>query len=129
MLLMFYRADVLEASRHGVPSSWEDLLQVATALNGTDLDGDGNRDYGVCISTTPGAPALTCCKDMRCPVQSRWVLGVLKAAEAAKTSCENSDCAGSACAVRQLLVLAAHKTTNPPFILANDATGRPCILR
>jgi multiple sugar transport system substrate-binding protein len=54
LLLMYYRADALEARGLEVPSSWDDLLEVAAALNGTDLDGDGQGDYGTCVGSAAG---------------------------------------------------------------------------
>ena len=40
--------------------SWEQLVDAAAALNGTDVDGDGAAEYGICLAAGPGClgPAL-----------------------------------------------------------------------
>ncbi|KAG2453357.1 hypothetical protein HYH02_001581 [Chlamydomonas schloesseri] len=46
---MYYRRDVL--AKHGldVPATWDEFLDVARIVNGTDMNGDGVPDYGVCL--------------------------------------------------------------------------------
>ncbi len=34
--------------------SWEQLVDAAAALHGTDVDGDGAAEYGVCLDVGPG---------------------------------------------------------------------------
>ncbi|GFR41833.1 hypothetical protein Agub_g2611 [Astrephomene gubernaculifera] len=40
--------------------SWEQLVDAAAAVNGTDFNGDGAAEYGICLEVSPGclAPAL-----------------------------------------------------------------------
>ncbi|GIL84486.1 hypothetical protein Vretifemale_13149, partial [Volvox reticuliferus] len=46
---MFYRRDVLEAMGLSVPVTWDDFVATAAKVNGTDMNGDGRPDYGVCL--------------------------------------------------------------------------------
>lgn len=46
---VYYRTDVFADAGLEPPKTWEDYLTVAAALNGTDLNGDGEADYGSCI--------------------------------------------------------------------------------
>lgn len=46
---MYYRRDVLAAHNLTVPRTWDDFLAVAAKTNGTDMNGDGRPDYGVCL--------------------------------------------------------------------------------
>ncbi|KXZ51311.1 hypothetical protein GPECTOR_13g798 [Gonium pectorale] len=46
---MYYRHDVLKALNLEVPATWEEFMMVAKAANGTDMNGDGVHDYGVCL--------------------------------------------------------------------------------
>ncbi|GLI66107.1 hypothetical protein VaNZ11_009817, partial [Volvox africanus] len=46
---MFYRRDVLEAHGLPVPVTWDDFVATAAEVNGTDMNGDGKPDYGVCL--------------------------------------------------------------------------------
>jgi ABC-type glycerol-3-phosphate transport system substrate-binding protein len=48
---MFYRKDVLAAKGLLPPESWEEVLLLATQLNGTDVDGDGVGDHALCFNT------------------------------------------------------------------------------
>src|SRR5689334_11577340 len=47
---VYYRKDSLAAAGLQPPQTWDDYLNVAKALNGKDLNGDGQPDYGSCIS-------------------------------------------------------------------------------
>jgi multiple sugar transport system substrate-binding protein len=47
--MVYYRKDVLEANGQAVPKTWDDYLAVAAAINGKDMNGDGEADYGSCI--------------------------------------------------------------------------------
>ncbi len=50
MDLLFYRKDLLaRVNATGPPQTWTELLRMARALNGTDLNGDGRADYGICM--------------------------------------------------------------------------------
>ncbi|HEY2981549.1 MAG TPA: extracellular solute-binding protein [Anaerolineales bacterium] len=53
MHMVYYRIDSLAAAGLEPPKTWDDYLNVAKTLNGTDLNGDGEADYGSCISKAP----------------------------------------------------------------------------
>src|SRR6185503_8947109 len=53
MHMVYYRTDSLAAAGLEPPKTWDDYLNVAKTLNGTDLNGDGEADYGSCISKAP----------------------------------------------------------------------------
>ena len=48
--MLYYRTDVLEAAGLEPPKTWDDYLTVASTLHGQDMNGDGEGDYGSCIS-------------------------------------------------------------------------------
>src|ERR1041384_3181562 len=50
---VYYRIDSLKEAGLEPPKTWDDYLAVAKALNGKDLNGDGEPDYGSCISKAP----------------------------------------------------------------------------
>lgn len=52
--MVYYRIDVLEEAGLEPPRTWEDYLTVAGAVHGTDMNGDGEADYGSCISKARG---------------------------------------------------------------------------
>ncbi|MEM1365421.1 MAG: extracellular solute-binding protein [Pseudomonadota bacterium] len=47
--MLYYRTDVLAEAGLEPPATWEDYLEVAAAINGKDMNGDGEPDYGSCI--------------------------------------------------------------------------------
>ncbi len=47
--MLYYRTDILEANGLAPPRTWEDYLDVAAAIHGQDMNGDGEADYGSCI--------------------------------------------------------------------------------
>lgn len=47
--MIYYRTDIFEAAGLQPPKTWEDYLAAAAQFNGTDLNGDGETDYGSCI--------------------------------------------------------------------------------
>ncbi len=51
---VYYRTDVFKDNNLTPPTTWEDYLKVASALNGKDLNGDGTTDYGSCIPKKRG---------------------------------------------------------------------------
>jgi len=53
MHMVYYRIDSLADAGLEPPKTWDDYLAVAKALNGKDLNGDGEADYGSCISKAP----------------------------------------------------------------------------
>jgi multiple sugar transport system substrate-binding protein len=48
--MMYYRTDLLEEAGLEPPKTWDDYLTVAETFDGQDLNGDGEPDYGSCIS-------------------------------------------------------------------------------
>ncbi|MCI0710287.1 MAG: extracellular solute-binding protein [Chloroflexi bacterium] len=48
--MVYYRVDVLEELGMEPPRTWDDYLAIAAAANGMDMNGDGEGDYGSCIS-------------------------------------------------------------------------------
>jgi multiple sugar transport system substrate-binding protein len=48
--MVYYRIDVLEEAGLEPPKTWDEYLEVAAAVHGTDMNGDGEGDYGSCIS-------------------------------------------------------------------------------
>ena len=51
--MMFVRKDILEATGLPIPNTWNELLVVAAALNGTDMNGDGVPDRSLCLNRKP----------------------------------------------------------------------------
>ena len=47
--MLYYRTDILAANGLEPPRTWEDYLDVAAAIHGQDMNGDGEADYGSCI--------------------------------------------------------------------------------
>ncbi len=55
--MVYYRKDLLEKEGMKPPATWDDYLAIAKAFHGKDLNGDGDPDYGSCISKKRGAQA------------------------------------------------------------------------
>jgi multiple sugar transport system substrate-binding protein len=53
----YYRTDLLEEAGLEPPKTWEEYLEVAEFFHGKDLNGDGDPDYGSCISKKRAAQA------------------------------------------------------------------------
>lgn len=47
--MMYYRKDLLDDAGLSVPTTWDEYLEVAKALHGKDMNGDGTPDFGSCI--------------------------------------------------------------------------------
>ncbi len=47
--MLYYRQDVLDELGLEPPKTWDEYLEVAEAAHGTDMNGDGEPDYGSCI--------------------------------------------------------------------------------
>jgi multiple sugar transport system substrate-binding protein len=47
--MIYYRTDLFEEAGLEPPRTWEDYLAAAAQFNGTDLNDDGEADYGSCI--------------------------------------------------------------------------------
>jgi multiple sugar transport system substrate-binding protein len=48
--MVYYRSDLIDTP----PKTWDEYLTVAAAHHGTDLNGDGEPDYGSCIAKKKG---------------------------------------------------------------------------
>ncbi len=51
--MLYYRSDLLEAANIEPPSTWDDYLKIAETFHGQDLNGDGEADYGSCLTKQP----------------------------------------------------------------------------
>jgi multiple sugar transport system substrate-binding protein len=49
----YYRSDLIDSP----PKTWDEYLAIAAEFHGQDLNGDGDPDYGSCISKKRGAQA------------------------------------------------------------------------
>lgn len=55
--MVYYRTDLLEQEGLDPPETWDDYLAIARTFHGQDLNGDGDPDYGSCISKKRAAQA------------------------------------------------------------------------
>jgi multiple sugar transport system substrate-binding protein len=55
--MVYYRTDLLDEAGFDPPKTWEEYLEIAKYFHGKDLNGDGDPDYGSCISKKRGAQA------------------------------------------------------------------------
>jgi multiple sugar transport system substrate-binding protein len=55
--MVYYRKDILEKDGLKPPETWDDYLAIAQKEQGKDLNGDGQADYGSCISKKRNAQA------------------------------------------------------------------------
>jgi multiple sugar transport system substrate-binding protein len=55
--MVYYRTDLLEEEGLDPPETWEDYINIAATFHGRDLNGDGDPDYGSCISKKRAAQA------------------------------------------------------------------------
>jgi multiple sugar transport system substrate-binding protein len=55
--MVYYRSDLLAQEGLQPPETWDDYLSIARTFHGQDLNGDGDPDYGSCISKKRGAQA------------------------------------------------------------------------
>jgi hypothetical protein len=46
--------DILDKSKMKIPDTWQELIEVAKQINGTDLNGDNESDYALCFDANPG---------------------------------------------------------------------------
>jgi multiple sugar transport system substrate-binding protein len=61
MLLLYYRRDLFERFRLALPETWDDMLALATHMNGTDVDGDGDPELlGACFDVACKARQSFC---------------------------------------------------------------------
>jgi multiple sugar transport system substrate-binding protein len=64
----YYRTDLLEEAGLEPPKTWDEYLEVAKTFHGQDLNGDGDPDYGSCISKKRGAQAYWFIYDIAAPM-------------------------------------------------------------
>ncbi len=64
----YYRTDLLAAEGLEPPKTWDEYLEVAKTFHGQDLNGDGDPDYGSCISKKRGAQAYWFISDIAAPM-------------------------------------------------------------
>lgn len=55
--MVYYRTDVFAEAGLEAPKTWDEYLAAAEALNGQDMNGDDQPDYGSCISKKRNAQA------------------------------------------------------------------------
>ncbi len=48
--MVYYRTDLLKEAGLTPPETWDDYLAIANRFHGKDLNGDGEKDYGSCLS-------------------------------------------------------------------------------
>jgi multiple sugar transport system substrate-binding protein len=48
--MVYYRSDLLKKDGLNPPETWDDYLAIAKKYQGQDLNGDGTKDFGSCIS-------------------------------------------------------------------------------
>jgi multiple sugar transport system substrate-binding protein len=60
----YYRSDLIDEP----PRTWEEYLEIAAEFHGQDLNGDGDPDYGSCISKKRGAQAYWFITDFAAPM-------------------------------------------------------------
>lgn len=51
--MVYYRADLLAEAGLDPPVTWDDYLSIAQELHGSDMNGDGEPDFGSCICKKP----------------------------------------------------------------------------
>jgi multiple sugar transport system substrate-binding protein len=60
----YYRSDLIDSP----PRTWDEYIEVAAEFQGQDLNGDGDPDYGSCISKKRGAQAYWFITDFAAPM-------------------------------------------------------------
>jgi multiple sugar transport system substrate-binding protein len=60
----YYRSDLIDSP----PRTWDEYIEVAAEFHGQDLNGDGDPDYGSCISKKRGAQAYWFITDFAAPM-------------------------------------------------------------
>ena len=53
MYSFFYRKDIFDKYNLQVPRTWDEVLETAQHMNGTNWNGDGLPDYGMCLQRAP----------------------------------------------------------------------------
>jgi multiple sugar transport system substrate-binding protein len=55
--MVYYRSDLLKKDGLNPPETWDDYISIAQKYQGQDLNGDGTKDFGSCISKKRNAQA------------------------------------------------------------------------
>ncbi len=66
--MVYYRTDVLSEAGLAPPQTWEDYLDVASKIHGTDMNGDGEADYGSCIFKKRNAQSYFAIQTFAAPI-------------------------------------------------------------
>ncbi len=53
-LMVYYRSDILGDAGVEPPNTWDEYLTIAEQFDGQDLNGDGDPDFGSCVSKARG---------------------------------------------------------------------------
>jgi ABC-type glycerol-3-phosphate transport system substrate-binding protein len=57
LMMLYYRTDVFAAYNLTVPQTWEQFVDIAEKMNSTDFNGDGKKDFSLCMSAYASALA------------------------------------------------------------------------
>jgi multiple sugar transport system substrate-binding protein len=66
--MVYYRKDVLEKAGLQPPKTWEDYIDVASKINGQDMNGDGKPDFGSCIFKKRNAQGYFAIQTIAAPI-------------------------------------------------------------
>ena len=66
--MAYYRKDVLDKAGIAPPRTWEEYLDVASKIHGTDMNGDGEADYGSCIFKKRNAQSYFAIQTVAAPI-------------------------------------------------------------
>ncbi len=56
--LLAYRTDLFVPAGLQLPRTWDEVVALAAHFNGTDLNGDGEPDYGICMWQPRDCPSI-----------------------------------------------------------------------
>eukprot|EP00798_Chlamydomonas_sp_ICE-L_P021496 gene21496-28476_t len=48
-IYLFYNRRLMQQYNESIPQTWDELVDIAARLNGTDFDGDGEPDHALCL--------------------------------------------------------------------------------
>ncbi|GMH38948.1 hypothetical protein BSKO_06846 [Bryopsis sp. KO-2023] len=54
MMILYYRKDLFVSNNLKLPTTWEQVLEMAERFNGTDMNDDGVKDFGICLDRRAG---------------------------------------------------------------------------
>ena len=66
--MAYYRKDVLDAAGLQPPKTWEDYIDVASKIHGSDMNGDGEGDFGSCIFKKRNAQSYFAIQTFAAPI-------------------------------------------------------------